>query len=68
MEGDEEKSCWIQAGIASWGWGCGQTLIVNGVANTQIPEYYTNVLALIDWIKETIATNGNEPSRIRSVA
>jgi len=51
--------CWVQAGIVSWGWGCGQTLVVNGIANTQVPGYYTNVMVLMDWVQETLAMNSN---------
>ena len=57
LDGDEEVECWVQAGIVSWGWGCGQTIVLNGVANTQVPGYYTNVMALMDWVKTTLAAN-----------
>ena len=57
FDGDDEKRCWVQAGIVSWGWGCAQTLTVDGIAGTQVPGYYTNLMELMDWVKSTIATN-----------
>ena len=59
LDGDEEVACWIQAGIVSWGWGCGQTLVVNGIAGTQVPGYYTNVMHLMNWVSSTLAMHSD---------
>ena len=59
QDGNRERKCWVQIGITSWGWGCGQTLTVNGIADTQVPGYYTNVIVLIDWINSTTAMNSS---------
>ena len=42
----KEVNCWVQVGIVSWGFGCGQA-----VNRTQpIPGFYTNVLNYTSWI------------------
>ena len=57
FDGSKDVECWVQAGIVSWGWGCAQTLTVNGISNVQVPGYYTNVMVLMDWVKSTLAVN-----------
>jgi len=44
------RSCWVQLGIVSWGWGCGQTYVKNG-QRVQYPGYHTDVASVIPWIK-----------------
>jgi len=46
---ETEESCWVQIGIVSWGWGCGQTYNRNGFI-LRFPGYYANLLSYIDWI------------------
>ena len=43
-------SCWVQIGIVSWGYGCGESFFHNGI-QIRYPGYYTNVVAFVDWIK-----------------
>lgn len=47
---DTGGSCWVQIGIVSWGWGCGQNYTING-KTLLFPGYYASVLSGIDWIK-----------------
>ncbi|XP_076811204.1 uncharacterized protein LOC143455431 [Clavelina lepadiformis] len=49
------ESCWVQIGIVSWGWGCGQTFTING-RRELFPAFYSNILAVIPWIKQNTAT------------
>ncbi|XP_076821430.1 complement factor B-like [Clavelina lepadiformis] len=52
-------SCWLQIGIVSWGWGCGQTYRDGGI-DRPIPGYYTNLMRMMRWVKENIAENPEE--------
>ncbi|XP_076823355.1 uncharacterized protein LOC143469513 [Clavelina lepadiformis] len=45
------KSFWMQIGLVSWGWGCGQEYRQDGILH-QFPGYYTNVLRMMSWIKK----------------
>ncbi|XP_078494101.1 LOW QUALITY PROTEIN: limulus clotting factor C-like [Ciona intestinalis] len=50
------KSCWIQIGIVSWGYGCGKKSIVNGV-NSYRPGIYTKLPLFMSWLNQTMEAN-----------
>ncbi|XP_078495167.1 limulus clotting factor C-like [Ciona intestinalis] len=50
------KSCWIQMGILSWGYGCGKKSIVNGV-NSYRPEFFTKLPLFMSWLNQTMEAN-----------
>ncbi|CAK8674431.1 unnamed protein product [Clavelina lepadiformis] len=52
-------SCWVQIGIVSWGWGCGQTYRDEGI-DRPIPGYYTNLMRMMRWVKANITENPEE--------
>ncbi|XP_076821429.1 uncharacterized protein LOC143468237 isoform X2 [Clavelina lepadiformis] len=56
---DTGNSCWVQVGISSWGWGCGQTYRDLGIEK-QIPSYFTNLMRMMPWVKANIAENSAE--------
>ena len=51
--------CWVQIGVVSWGYGCGQYVAVDGVQR-QIPGYHANVMQFSSWINSTIYNSENE--------
>ena len=53
---EKRSSCWVQIGIVSWGYGCGQYKRINGILR-QIPGYYTYVSPFMSWINTTMNDN-----------
>jgi len=47
------ETCWVQVGVVSWGYGCGQTYTVDSQIK-KFPGFYTNLFSVIDWIYSTI--------------
>ncbi|CAK8674437.1 unnamed protein product [Clavelina lepadiformis] len=51
-----KESFWVQVGIVSWGWGCGQTYRSQepGQSDVElhIPSFYTNVMSVSWWIQK----------------
>ncbi|XP_076821631.1 uncharacterized protein LOC143468357 isoform X1 [Clavelina lepadiformis] len=47
------KSCWLQLGIVSWGFGCATVSYVNN-SRVVYPGFYTNLLPLIPWLKNNL--------------
>ncbi|CAK8674430.1 unnamed protein product [Clavelina lepadiformis] len=56
---DTKHSCWVQIGIVSWGYGCGQSYRDVGI-DKPTPGYYTNLMKLMPWVKAHIAENPAE--------
>ena len=52
MEG-RNISCWIQIGIVSFGYGCGQN---ENVTKTALPSIYTNVMKYTEWINRQMTS------------
>nr|NP_001027974.1 complement factor B-3 precursor [Ciona intestinalis]BAD89301.1 complement factor B-3 [Ciona intestinalis] len=50
---ETRTSMWVQIGIVSWGWGCGQNYSLHGITY-YYPGYYTDVFKLLHWIKNFI--------------
>nr|NP_001029011.1 complement factor B-2 precursor [Ciona intestinalis]BAD89300.1 complement factor B-2 [Ciona intestinalis] len=50
------KSCWIQMGIVSWGYGCGKKTTVNGV-NSFRPGIFTKLPLFMAWVNQTMEGN-----------
>lgn len=48
-----KKSCFVQLGIVSWGYGCGQLTEIK-FKDFQYPGYYTDVRSMMAWITDTM--------------
>uniref|UniRef100_H2YT17 C3/C5 convertase n=1 Tax=Ciona savignyi TaxID=51511 RepID=H2YT17_CIOSA len=54
---NNRKSCWVQVGIVSWGYGCGKSTHLPGVGSRLRPGIYTNLPLLMPWVNQTISEN-----------
>nr|XP_039270145.1 complement factor B-like [Styela clava] len=50
-----KESCYVQVGIVSWGYGCGQFYVKDHVRHNY-PGFYTDVASIMEWIKKTTKT------------
>ncbi|XP_077969388.1 sushi, von Willebrand factor type A, EGF and pentraxin domain-containing protein 1-like isoform X2 [Styela clava] len=57
-----KKSCFVQLGIVSWGYGCGQQTIING-KQYFYPGFYTDVTSLMSWITNTVRNHEQKNRR-----
>uniref|UniRef100_H2YD57 C3/C5 convertase n=1 Tax=Ciona savignyi TaxID=51511 RepID=H2YD57_CIOSA len=51
------KSCWVQVGVVSWGYGCGKRSNLPGIGQRLRPGIYTNLPLLMPWVNQQINEN-----------
>ncbi|XP_078493961.1 complement factor B-1 [Ciona intestinalis] len=55
-DGNTRKSCWVQMGIVSWGYGCGKKTVVDGVDSYR-PGIFTKLPLFMAWVNQTMEAN-----------
>ncbi|XP_077969392.1 complement factor B-like isoform X2 [Styela clava] len=56
-----KESCFVQVGIVSWGYGCGQQTKINQ-KNYFYPGFYTDVTSLMSWVTNTMEDHDKKKS------